>query len=55
MNDWTDNTILENLRYIRSDITEIRKIQSDILATMERLETTMLSIKYEAKQIDIHE
>jgi hypothetical protein len=25
MNDWTDNTILENLRYIRSDIDDLKR------------------------------
>lgn len=43
----TDNLVLENLRLIRSEIGDVKKIQGDILLRLGSLETTVRSVRYE--------
>jgi hypothetical protein len=48
MTDNTTNLVFEILKSIQSDISEIKRIQVDILTRMSRLETDMLSVKRDA-------
>lgn len=47
MNDSADNLVLEHLRYIRSEISDVKKIQGDMLLRLGSLETTIRSVRYE--------
>lgn len=47
MTDNTINLVFEILKAIQSDLSDIKRIQVDILTRMSRLETAMLSVKRE--------
>jgi hypothetical protein len=47
MTDNIESIVLEQLRLIRSEIGDIRKIQGDILLRLTSLENTVRSVRYE--------
>jgi hypothetical protein len=47
MTDNTENIVLEHLRFIRSEIADVKKIQGDILLRLGSLENTVRSVRYE--------
>jgi hypothetical protein len=47
MTDNTENIVLEHLRLIRSEISDVKKIQGDILLRLGSLENSVRSVRYE--------
>jgi len=47
MTDYTSNLVLEQLRFIRSEIYDVKKIQGDILLRLGSFENSVRSVRYE--------
>jgi hypothetical protein len=58
MTDNTNNLVFDILKTIQSELSEIKRIQVDILTRMSRLETAMLSVKREVTdgfEVDVNQ
>ena len=47
MTENIDNLVLEHLRHIRSEISDVKKIQADILLRLSGIENSVRTVRYE--------